>query len=143
MSVSGFDHVAIPVADPEAMIRFYGALGFRVPELERFREEDPPYFYVQFGDNKINMHTPRLWKKDAFTLRGPTARPGCGDFCFVWGGSEGSLRDALASAGAEIIEGPVPRAGGRGGGKAMGASVYCRDPDRNLLEFIIYPDSSG
>lgn len=31
--IGGFDHAAIPVDDPEAMIRFYGALGFGVPEM--------------------------------------------------------------------------------------------------------------
>jgi catechol 2,3-dioxygenase-like lactoylglutathione lyase family enzyme len=40
--------------------------------------------------------------------------------------------------GAEIIEGPVQREGGRDRGTAIGTSVYVRDPDRNLLEFIIY-----
>ena len=38
-------------------------------------------------------------------------------------------------AGAKIVEGPVPRQGGR---RAAASSVYVRDPDRNLLEFMIY-----
>ena len=33
--MGGFDHAAIPVNDPETMIRFYGALGFGVPDLVR------------------------------------------------------------------------------------------------------------
>jgi hypothetical protein len=33
----------------------------------------------------------------------------------------------------------VERIGGRDGGRAKGISVYVRDPDSNLLEFIIYP----
>ena len=41
----------------------------------------------------------------------------------------------LERAGAKIEEGPVARQGGR---KAQGSSVYVRDPDGNLLEFIIY-----
>ena len=42
----------------------------------------------------------------------------------------------LDRAGAKIFEGPVPRQGGR---RKSGSSVYVRDPDENLLEFIIYP----
>jgi len=41
----------------------------------------------------------------------------------------------LDRAKAKIIEGPVPRQGGR---KKTGSSVYVRDPDGNLLEFMIY-----
>lgn len=41
--------------------------------------------------------------------------------------------------GAEVIEGPVERRGGRDGGRARGTSLYVRDPDANLLEFMIYP----
>ena len=73
-----------------------------------------------------------------FTLRGPSALPGCGDLCFVWQGSPQSLDDTLAAAGAVIEEGPVPRTGGMNGGSTQGISVYTRDPDANLLEFIIY-----
>jgi catechol 2,3-dioxygenase-like lactoylglutathione lyase family enzyme len=47
------------------------------------------------------------------------------------------LRELLDRAGAEIIEGPVEREGGR---QATASSVYVRDPDGNLLEFMSYPE---
>jgi catechol 2,3-dioxygenase-like lactoylglutathione lyase family enzyme len=72
-------------------------------------------------------------------LRGPTAQPGCGDFCFVWSGPIDALQELLAEVGAAVEEGPVERRGGRAGGRAMGTSLYTRDPDGNLLEFITYP----
>lgn len=138
MGVLGFDHVAIPTAKPEEMMRFYRLLGFVVPSYEQWRAQEQPAFSVQFGDNKINMHAPALWQNPAFTLRGPAAQPGCGDFCFVWSGTLEELKAMLRQARAAIEEGPVERVGGRDGGRARGTSVYVRDPDGNLLEFIVY-----
>ena len=130
-AVSGFDHVAAPMQNTEAMVRFYRGLGFQVNERARICS-------VHFGDHKINFHRPALWQNEAFPLRAPAARPPCGDFCFVWEGSAHALTAKLDAAGAEIIEGPVERQGGRDGGNALGTSRYVRDPDGNLLEFIIY-----
>ena len=138
MSIIGFDHVAIPTANPERMLSFYGALGFKVPESAEWRASGVPFFSIQFGDNKINVHAPELWQNSEFELRGPKAEPGCGDFCFLWSGTIDELEEMLGRAGAALVEGTVERVGGREGGRAKGRSMYTRDPDRNLLEFIIY-----
>lgn len=138
MPVIGFDHVAIPTAKPQEMLRFYRALGFAAPSPEEWLSSGKPFFSIQFGENKINVHAPALWADGSFTLRGVTAQPGCGDFCFVWSGSLDELRRMLRDAGAAVEEGPVERIGGRSSGRATGTSIYTRDPDRNLLEFIVY-----
>ena len=129
--IRSFDHVAVPMRNTDAMVRFYRALGFTVNESARVCS-------VHFGDQKINFHQPVLWQSEGFTLRAPAAEPPCGDFCFVWGGSTETLRAALERAGADVTEGPVDRTGGRNGGTESGTSHYIRDPDDNLLEFIIY-----
>jgi catechol 2,3-dioxygenase-like lactoylglutathione lyase family enzyme len=134
MPVASFDHVALPTAKPEEMIAFYQALGFTVPDLETWRAAGVPFFSIHFGSQKINVHAPGMWQREEFTLRGPTARPGCGDLCFVWEGGHERLRETLTAAHAEIIAGPVELPGARG----RGVSVYIRDPDDNLLEFIVY-----
>jgi catechol 2,3-dioxygenase-like lactoylglutathione lyase family enzyme len=133
------DHVAIPTSHPEEMLTFYRALGFRTPDLEVWRQRGRPFFSMALGNTKINVHAPELWQDPAMVLRGPTAQPGCGDLCFVWSGTEVELAALLAEVGAEVEEGPVERRGGRGGGRDIGSSVYTRDPDGNLLEFITYP----
>jgi catechol 2,3-dioxygenase-like lactoylglutathione lyase family enzyme len=130
MGINGFDHVAIPVADLDAMLAFYTSLGCRIDDSHA-----PHLYAAHFGANKINFHAPRLWQSGKFDLRGPTAKPGCGDFCFVWSDSQAALDACLASAGAAVIEGPVARVGGR---NEEGTSTYVRDPDGNLLEFIRY-----
>ena len=129
--IRSFDHVAVPMRNTDAMVRFYRALGFTVNESARVCS-------VHFGDQKINFHQPALWQSESFTLRAPAAEPPCGDFCFVWGGSTETLRATLERAGADVIEGPLDRTGGRDSGTANGTSHYIRDPDDNLLEFIIY-----
>jgi len=136
MAVSGFDHVALPTQRAEEMIRFYGRLGFVVPDLEEWRESSQVFFSVSFGNQKINFHAPSLWQNPEFDLRGPAARPGCGDLCFVWEGGSRALRELLATAGVEIVSGPRELRGARG----MGTSIYVRDPDANLLEFIVYDE---
>lgn len=131
MTVAAFDHAAIPIANVDAMLRFYAGLGFKVQEVQ------PPFFYsVVFGNNKINFHGPKAWRSPEFTLRGPSAEPGCGDFCFVWDGTSDQLAEMLVRLSVPIVEGPVARVGGRG---QTGQSTYIRDPDGNLLEFIVYP----
>ena len=129
--IRSFDHVAVPMRNTDAMVRFYRALGFTV-------NEGAQVCSVHFGDQKINFHQPVLWQRESFTLRAPAAEPPCGDFCFVWDGTTAALRETLDGAGADVIEGPVDRTGGRNGGTASGTSHYIRDPDDNLLEFIIY-----
>ena len=126
-----FDHVAVPMRNTTAMVAFYRAFGFHVNEGDRICS-------VHFGDSKINFHRPELWESGDFTLRASEATPPCGDFCFVWGGSERELELQLERVGATVIEGPAPRQGGRSLGVDTGTSRYIRDPDGNLLEFIIY-----
>ncbi len=129
--VKGFDHVAAPMRDLEAMVAFYRKLGFHVNEGRGICS-------VHFGNHKINFHRPRVWQGPSVTLQAPAAEPPCGDFCFVWDGSETDLLEALRNAGAEVIEGPVERTGGRDDGTARGISRYIRGPDGNLLDFITY-----
>ena len=127
--IAGFDHVALPMQNTEAMLAFYRALGLQMVE-------NAQAVSVYVGNNQmINFHRPATWQREAFTLRAPAAKPPCGDLCFVWSGTSETLKAALGRANAKIEEGPVSRQGGR---RAAGSSVYVRDPDGNLLEFIIY-----
>lgn len=138
MPIVSYDHTAIPTAQPEEMIAFYKRLGFTVVHEEEWRQGKARAFAFAFGDNKINVHPPAVWQNPEFTLRGPKALPGCGDFCFVWQGSLDEAMALLDGAGAEVIEGPVAREGGRKLSSVSGTSLYTRDPDGNLLELIAY-----
>lgn len=127
-SVRGFDHVALPMQNTDAMLAFYRGLGFPITEGANACS-------VYIGDQMINFHRPDWWQNTTFTLRAPAAKPPCGDLCFVWDGTAAALKAWLDKAGVKVIEGPVVRQGGR---KKAASSVYVRDPDGNLLEFMIY-----
>ena len=62
------------------------------------------------------------------------AEPGMADLCFVWDGPIDEALAHLERQGVEVEDGPVPRNGAQGPGR----SVYFRDPDGSLLEFIAY-----
>src|SRR5678815_1449770 len=124
MGIVDIDHVAIPTARPEEMLSFYRALGFSAPTPEKWRERGLPFFALALGNTKINVHAPPLWQDLSMELPGPTAQPGCGDFCFVWSGTIAALQELLAEVGAAVVEGPVERRGGRGAGRTMGTSIY-------------------
>jgi catechol 2,3-dioxygenase-like lactoylglutathione lyase family enzyme len=126
--VAGIDHVSLPMQHTDAMIAFYRALGFDVAEHKAVVS-------VHAGDQMINFHRPEVWPREGFTLRAPAAVPPCGDVCFVWTGGSDALRRLVDEAGAAIEEGPVERVRGR---QRTGTSIYVRDPDGNLLEFMIY-----
>jgi catechol 2,3-dioxygenase-like lactoylglutathione lyase family enzyme len=127
-SIRGFDHVALPMKNTEEMIAFYRELGLQVAE-------NANAISVYIGSQMINFHRPAHWQDKAFTLRAPAALPPCGDLCFVWDDTPEALKAMVDKIGAKIVEGPVERQGGR---KRTGISTYIRDPDGNLLEFMMY-----
>ena len=74
---------------------------------------------------------------DRVALRNDAAFPDFERHAFLGHNDADAITAHLASCGVAIEVGPVQRAGSRG---AM-TSVYCRDPDGSLLEFITYPEA--
>ena len=134
MSTTAIDHIAMPTANAERLIAFYKRLGFHINDEEEWRSGEANAFSIQVGDSKINVHP------EGYTaaLRGPTAVPGSGDICFVWDGTAEECARMLTDAGVDIISGPGPRRGALRGRNAV--SLYARDPDENLLEWMVYLD---
>ncbi len=59
---------------------------------------------------------------------------GGSDLCFVWPGHIDKAIAHLEKHDIDIEVGPVERFGSKGNG----ISIYFRDPDRSLIEFISY-----
>ncbi len=88
-------------------------------------------FMYRLRERQLNCHGPGV---DGHPNARLPVMPGNSDLCFVF---DGSLAEAQAHLGAcqvPVELGPVQRFGGRG----AGTSLYFRDPDGSLLEFIIY-----
>ena len=121
------DHCVIAVSDWERSTGFYrDVLGAEVVD-----HPDGRVAY-RFGDQQLNVHGPGL---DVGPLVGrPPVAPGGSDLCFAWPGAMEEVLAHLRRHQIEVEEGPVVRNGGRG----QGVSVYFRDPDGSLLEFITY-----
>jgi catechol 2,3-dioxygenase-like lactoylglutathione lyase family enzyme len=128
--IVGFDHVAITVADVDATIGWYErVLGAELQYGDQWRAGEMPVAILQLGASRLSVHP-------ASAPASPHARvpmPGSADLCFRYDGPVEEILHRLADAGAEVVEGPVPRPASNG---VLGTSVYVRDPDGNLLEFL-------
>ena len=115
------DHLVLTVRDVAATCRFYEtALGMR---RESFGEGRVA---LHFGRQKINLHP----YPSPVEIVAKDPRPGTADLCFV---TETRIEAAVAhleSLGIDIEMGPIERTGAQG----TLHSIYCRDPDGNLIE---------
>jgi catechol 2,3-dioxygenase-like lactoylglutathione lyase family enzyme len=123
--VAALDHCVIAVSDWARSNAFYAeVLGAEVvPRGDGF--------VYRFGDSQLNIHGPGV---DGEPNARPPVSPGGADLCFVWDGPIGEAVAHLESLEVPVELGPVERFGARGDG----TSVYFRDPDGSLLEYIAY-----
>ena len=119
------DHCVIHVADWERSNAFYT----KVLGAELIAR--PVGYAYRFGDRQLNVHGPGVAPAEVARL--PVA-PGNSDLCFEWRGPIADAVTHLQSCGVAIECGPLQRFGAKG----QGASVYFRDPDGSLMEFISY-----
>jgi catechol 2,3-dioxygenase-like lactoylglutathione lyase family enzyme len=120
------DHCVIHVTDWSRSNAFYrDVLG-----AELIDRGNGTWAY-RFSSAQLNVHGPSV--QAAPLARVPVA-PGNSDLCFEWEGPIDGAVAHLREQAIEIEKGPVPRNGARGAGQ----SVYFRDPDGSLMEFISY-----
>jgi catechol 2,3-dioxygenase-like lactoylglutathione lyase family enzyme len=126
VGVVGLDHCVLAVSNWERANEFYrDVVGAEVIELTRGR------FAYRIGAQQLNVHGPG---SEPEPVAADPVRPGNSDICFVWEGAAENAVAHLRASGVEIVLGPAERFGARG----IGQSVYFRDPDGSLLEFISY-----
>ncbi len=115
------DHLVLTVRDVEATCRFYEvALGMRRESFGAGRVA------LHFGRQKINVHP----YPSPVEIVAKNPSPGTADLCFVTETPIEAAAAHLESFGIAIEMGPVERTGAQG----RLNSIYCRDPDGNLIE---------
>jgi len=127
-AVDRLDHLVITCRDVETMASWYQ----RVLGMELESSGAKNRTSVRFGGQKINLRPQEATQEDWFTGHG--AAPGGNDLCFIVTVTAEDVVTHLKDCGVTIELGPVEKAG------ALGTirSVYCRDPDGNLVEISSY-----
>ena len=127
-TVDRIDHIVVNTTDVEISASWYQ----RVLGMEREEFGAEGRTALNFGGQKINLRP-----ADADTRTWITAKvsgAGTTDLCFVTAVGSDDVIHHLHDCRVMVEAGPVERQG------ALGAmtSVYCRDPDGNLIEIASY-----
>ena len=125
-TVDRIDHVVMTCNDIQVTAAWYQ----RVLGMEREEYGGKNRTALRFGAQKINLHE----VGSEVSPHASVARPGALDLCFVIAVGPEDAVAQLHACGVSIERGPVTRIG------ALGdiMSVYCRDPDGNLIELASY-----
>jgi catechol 2,3-dioxygenase-like lactoylglutathione lyase family enzyme len=126
-TIDRIDHIVVNCRNLEATAAWYErVLGMR---REAFGADGR--LALKFGDQKLNLRPTGApdWET------GAADAPGSLDLCFITRAEPTAVIEHLAACGIPISTGPITRTG------ALGemTSVYCRDPDGNLVEVATYP----
>lgn len=125
-TVDRMDHAVLTVRDLEISASWYQ----RVLGMEREEYGRNNRTALRFGGQKLNLRPQDAtgWETAVHAL------PGGNDLCFVTAVTSDDVVEHLEKCGVSVVEGPVARLG------ALGpiTSVYCHDPDQNLIEIASY-----
>jgi catechol 2,3-dioxygenase-like lactoylglutathione lyase family enzyme len=125
-TVDRLDHLVLPCKDEEISASWYQ----RVLGMEREQFGPHNRTALRFGGQKINLEQP----SDRPRTVAAAPLPGSHNLCFITAIRPMDVVGHLHSCGVAIVEGPAAKVG------ALGpiTSVYCRDPDGNLIEIATY-----
>ena len=133
IAIHALDHLVINVADVERSATwFQKVLGVEREDFDPGHGK-PRRTSIKFGPQKINLRPVDTDAVVWFTGIAPTA--GSDDLCFLTTSEPDAVVAHLKALDVAIEEGPVEKQGARGAIR----SVYCRDPDGNLIEIASYP----
>jgi catechol 2,3-dioxygenase-like lactoylglutathione lyase family enzyme len=124
-TVDRLDHLVLTCADVDITASWFQ----RVLGMEREEFGSHNRTALRFGGQKINLDPAGGERTTA-----AAAVPGSHNICFTTAIRPQDIVAHLGSCGVTIVEGPAAKIG------ALGpmTSVYCRDPDGNLIEISSY-----
>lgn len=127
-AVDRLDHLVMTVKDVEISAAWYQ----RVLGMERADFGPHNRTALRFGGQKINLRPVEATQAEWWS--GTATAPGGQDLCFIVTTTAPQVIEHLHSCGVTVELGPTKKDG------ALGpiTSVYCRDPDGNLIEIASY-----
>ncbi len=130
-TLARLDHVVLNCTDPAATIAWY------VRALGMVEETFGPDRRValRWGDQKFNVRP--TGASDWVTAQ--VDAPGSLDLCFITTAPIQEVIDHFNAVGVVITNGPIEQYGALG----LMDSVYCCDPDGNLVEVAVYRTDAG
>jgi lactoylglutathione lyase len=126
IAITQYDHLGIRVTDADRAIAFYESLGFRL--LRRVTHDAVAILKNEAGvEINLILNGADLTGGRNILMDVPEKHPGFTHVAFRVAHIVPVI-DALKSNGIRITQGPATFGDGH-------VSVFCRDPDRNVLEF--------
>ena len=127
--IAGIDHVAVTVSDVDKACQFYIDVLGGEQLFDHVVDGKRLVRGIRAGGAMLSVHQ----EGNGIDLVAKRPTVGGVDMCFRWNGGIASAQAHLAEHGVAIIEGPVKRFSNDG---KPAWSVYFRDLDDNLLEFL-------
>jgi catechol 2,3-dioxygenase-like lactoylglutathione lyase family enzyme len=127
-AVDRLDHVTLNCRDVEVTASWYQ----RVLGMDREEFGRDQRTALKFGGQKLNLRPDSATPSDWIT--GAKSVSGSADLCFITAVGPDNVVEHLRRCGVAVAAGPVERIGALG----VMLSVYCRDPDGNLIEIATY-----
>lgn len=127
-TVDRLDHLVLHCNDVDQVASWYQ----RVLGMDREEFGDDLRTALKFGGQKLNLRPAEANTDNWHTSR--VSSPGSADLCFITALRPQDVLEHLQGCGVTVVLGPVPKTG------ALGpmTSVYCRDPEGNLIEIATY-----
>ena len=124
--IDAIDHVVLTSSNLENTLKFYCKVLGMKSKKELIKKDGSIRYSLHFGKNKINIHD----SNNIFTPHAKFVHTGTLDICFISSKKISYWKSKLTKFNIEIIEGPVTRIGAT----SNLLSIYCYDPDGNLIE---------
>ncbi len=124
--VDAIDHVVLTSSDLKNTINFYCNILEMKLKKNYILEDQSIRYSLHFGSYKINIHE----LNNIFDPHAKNAKPGALDICFTSNKKVSYWKSKLEKYKIQIIDGPVKRIGAN----SNLISIYCHDPDGNLIE---------
>ena len=124
--ILSIDHVVLTSSNIKKTIIFFTeVLEMNLIE-DHIKEDNSKRYSLHFGEYKINIHE----ANNLFYPHAKVSMPGTLDICFISEKKISYWINKFKKLNIKIISGPIERIGANG----RLISIYCNDPDGNLIE---------